>query len=49
MNLADIRKKAEESRLSATVVPAKAAEESALLPEMGESDTSFFQEPTSYV
>ena len=48
MNLADIRKKAEESRLSASVVPAKAAEESALLPEMGVSDASFFQEPTSY-
>ena len=48
MNLADIRKKAEESRLSATVVPAQTAEESALLPEMEVSDTSFSQEPASH-
>ena len=44
MNLADIRKKAEESRLSATVVPPQTAKESSLLPERGVSGTTLFQE-----
>jgi len=46
MNLADIRKKAEESRLSATVVPVEVSKEPALLPEIEVTDTSFFQEPS---
>lgn len=44
MNLADIRKKAEKSRQSATV-SAEAPEESAILPEMAASDALVFEEP----
>lgn len=46
MNLADIRKKAEESRLSATAVPAEATKESAPMQESGLTGPSFFQKPT---
>jgi purine-binding chemotaxis protein CheW len=45
MNLADIRKKAESSRLSATVVAVKAPEEAEILPEMADSDAPGLAEP----
>lgn len=45
MNLADIRKKAEESRLAATVVSAESAEESANLQELAAPDALVFEEP----
>lgn len=45
MNLADIRKKADNSRLSATVVSDKFPEESAILPEMAAVDAPVFEEP----
>lgn len=44
MNLADIRKKAEKSRQSATV-SAEAPEESAIVPEMAASAALVFEEP----
>ena len=45
MNLADIRKKAESSRLSATVVAVKPPEEDEILPEMADSDAPGLAEP----
>ena len=45
MNLADIRKKAEENRKSATVEPMRGADVSPPAPEMDAPDFSLFEEP----